>query len=255
VQLQPLAGEDEQRRLADVEDRVAHALEKLRHEQVGDDEGRILPGLGEALERLLERVTILAIELRLARARVLGLLRAAVRERGDDLVEGGQGHARGAREIERNRARGQPRQILGLLGDVDGIVAELFEVQCDAEDAAQAPRARAARGLTGDPLEAGLLDRAEEVVDLIVLVAHARRQRDVLLEEGRHGGHQLRLDKPRHQGEVLAQVFQHHDGERSGASGRRADRRRRGARAPWSPPGASSRFRAPACPCAPCARP
>src|SRR5215475_2886866 len=34
VELEPLAGEDEERRLADVQDRVADTLQELRHEEV-----------------------------------------------------------------------------------------------------------------------------------------------------------------------------------------------------------------------------
>jgi hypothetical protein len=74
VQLQPLAGQDEERRLADVQDRVADALEELRDEEVRDHERGIGMGLGEAAERLLQRVAVLAVEIELAAARVLGLL-------------------------------------------------------------------------------------------------------------------------------------------------------------------------------------
>jgi hypothetical protein len=52
--------------------------------------------LGESPERLLQRVTILLVELELATTGVLGLLGAGVGERRDDLVERGQRHARRA---------------------------------------------------------------------------------------------------------------------------------------------------------------
>src|SRR5262249_49570930 len=85
VQLEPLAGEDEERRLADVQDRVTDALEELRDEEVRDHERGILIRLGETTKRVLERVAVLAVELDLALARVLRLVRAGVRERRDDL--------------------------------------------------------------------------------------------------------------------------------------------------------------------------
>src|SRR5262249_61903027 len=62
VEVEPLAGEDEEGRLADVQDRVADALQKLRHEEVRDDEGRIRMRLGETPEGLLQRVAVLAGE-------------------------------------------------------------------------------------------------------------------------------------------------------------------------------------------------
>src|SRR4029450_9397396 len=84
VELEPLAGQDEEGRLADVQDRVADALQELRHEEIRDDEGRIRMGLGEPPERLLERVAVLAVELELAAAGVLRLVGAGVGEGGDD---------------------------------------------------------------------------------------------------------------------------------------------------------------------------
>ena len=89
VELEPLAGEDEEGRLADVQDRVADPLQELRHEEIRDDEGRVRVRLGETPERLLQRVAVLAVELELAAAGVLGLVGARVRERRDDLVERG----------------------------------------------------------------------------------------------------------------------------------------------------------------------
>src|SRR5215813_7462767 len=56
VELEALAGEDEERRLADVQDRVADALQELRHEEVRDDEGRIRMRLGDALQEAFRRL-------------------------------------------------------------------------------------------------------------------------------------------------------------------------------------------------------
>src|SRR5919106_2655922 len=68
VQLEPLAGQDEQRRLADVQDRVADSLQELGHEQVRDEEGGILVGLPQAAEGLGQRLAILAVQVGLAPA-------------------------------------------------------------------------------------------------------------------------------------------------------------------------------------------
>src|SRR5262249_3950176 len=51
------------------------------------------------------------------------------------------------------------------------------------------------------------LDQAEQVVDLVVLLRNLLGEARVALEEGRHAADELRLDEPRHHGEVLAQAF------------------------------------------------
>jgi hypothetical protein len=58
--------------------------------------------------------------------------------------------------------------VHGLLGDIDGVVAELLEIQGDPEDAPQAEAPRAVRRLAGHELEAPLLQECEPVVDLVV---------------------------------------------------------------------------------------
>ena len=94
-----------------------------------------------------------------------------------------------------------------LLGDVDRVVAELLEIQRHPENAAQLSRAHAFGRLAGDALEALDLDEAEQVVDLVVLLRDLLGKTRIALEEGRHAADELRLDEPRHHGEVLAQVF------------------------------------------------
>ena len=207
VQLEALAGQDEERRLPDVQDRVADPLEEFRHEEIRDDERRILMRLREASKRFLQGVAILAIELELAAAGVLGLVGVRVGEGGDDLVERGERDARRAGQIERDRTGLEARDVDGLLGDVHGVVAELLEVQRHAEDAAQLARAHTVGLLARDALEALHLDETEQVVDLVVLLGHLLGEPRVPLEEGRHAPDELRLDEPRHHGEVLAQVF------------------------------------------------
>src|SRR5262245_26228883 len=207
VELEPLAGEDEEGRLADVQDRVADALQELRYEEVRDDEGRIRMGLGETTERLLQRVAILLVELELAAAGVLGLLGAGVGERRDDLVERGQCHPRGAGQIERDRAGGQPRHVHRLLGDVDGVIAELLEVERHPEDATKLAGAHVARRRLGEALEALHLDEAEQIVDLVVFLGDLLGEPCVSLKERGHAPDELRLDEPRHHGEVLTEVL------------------------------------------------
>src|SRR5262245_25952012 len=207
MQLEPLAGQDEEGRLADVQDRVADTLQELRHEEVRDDEGRIRMGLGKTPECLLQRVAILLVEVELAAAGVLGLLGSRVGERRDDLVEGGQRHARRAGQVERDRAGGETRHVHRLLGDVDRVVAELFEVERHPEDSAKLARAHVARRRLGDALETLHLDETEQVVDLIVLLGDLLGEPRVSLEERGHAPDELRLDQSRHHGKVLTEVL------------------------------------------------
>ncbi len=58
-------------------------------------------------------------------------------EGGDDLVERGERDPGRAGQVERDRTGFQARDVNRLLGDVDGVVAELLEVQGHAEDAAE----------------------------------------------------------------------------------------------------------------------
>ncbi len=74
----------------DVQDGVADPLEELGDEEVRDHVGRVVTAAGEQPERLLERLAVLAVQLDLAAAGVLGLLGAGVREGRDHLVERGQ---------------------------------------------------------------------------------------------------------------------------------------------------------------------
>jgi len=120
MQLEPLAGQDEERRLPDVQDRVADPLEELRDEEIRDDERRILMRLGEASKRFLQGVAILAIELELAAAGVLRLVGARVGEGGDDLVERGERDPGRAGQVERDRTGFQARDVNRLLGDGSG---------------------------------------------------------------------------------------------------------------------------------------
>ena len=138
MQLQPLAGENEQRGFTDVQDGIADALQELRREEMRDEKRGILPGPAQAPEGLGQRVAVLTVKLGLAAARVLGLLGVAIGEARDDLVERGQRRARGVAEVEGRRFRSQPGQVQGLLGDVDRIVAELLQIEGHAKHAAQA---------------------------------------------------------------------------------------------------------------------
>ena len=266
MQLEPLAGQDEERRLPDVQDRVPDPLEEFRDEEIRDDERRILMRLSEASKRFLQGVAVLAIELELAAAGVLGLVGVRVGEGGDDLVERGERDARRAGQIERDRTGLEARDVDGLLGDVHGVVAELLEVQRHAEDAAQLTRVQTVGLLARDALEALHLDETEQVVDLVVLLRHLLGEPRVPLEEGRHAPDELRLDEPRHHGEVLPQVFTQdtsHGSLSDPGSGRWAERETatrdpgaaarppRAARTSSSPSSASSRSRARCAPCAP----
>src|SRR2546427_571050 len=129
MELEPLAGQDEERRLADVQDGVADPLKELRDEEIRDDERRVLIRAREPPEGLEERLAILAVQRGLALARVLRLFDARVGERRDDFVQRGKGHARRSGQVERDRARRQSRRVHRLLGDVHGVVTELFKVQ------------------------------------------------------------------------------------------------------------------------------
>src|SRR5262249_6114155 len=112
-------------------------------------------------------------------------------DRADDVVERGERDRGRPGQVERNRPGREARDVDGLLGDVDGVVAELFEVQGDAEDAAELARAYAVGLLAGDALEALHLDQAEQVVDLVVLLRNLLGEARVALEEGRHAADEL----------------------------------------------------------------
>src|SRR5262249_22465058 len=85
---------------------------------------------------------------------------------------------------------------------------QLLEVERDPEDAAQAARARALGLVAGDPLEAFLLDEAQQVVDLVVLARDLPSESGIPLEERGRGGGELRLGSPRPPRQVLAKVFE-----------------------------------------------
>src|SRR5262249_3437119 len=86
VELQALAGEDEQRGFANVENGVADPFQELGDEEMGDDEAGILSRSREASEGLRESLAVLPIELGLAPTRMLGLLCGRVGESRDDLL-------------------------------------------------------------------------------------------------------------------------------------------------------------------------
>src|SRR5262249_42796605 len=103
VKLEPLTGQHEQRALADVQDGIADSLEELRHEQMGDEVGRILTRFAETTQRLRKGSAVVAIELGLVPARLLDLLDARLREGTDDVVEGGEGDTGRAGEVKGGR--------------------------------------------------------------------------------------------------------------------------------------------------------
>src|SRR5215467_5688165 len=128
VKLQAFTGEDEQRGLTDVEDRITDPLQEFCDEEMRDDEARILSRPHEAAKALRERLPVLPVELGLAATRVLGLLRGRVGEGGDHLVQRGQRAPRWPGQREGAEEAFERRHVQGLQSDIEGVATELTEI-------------------------------------------------------------------------------------------------------------------------------
>ena len=99
----------------------------------------------------------------------------------------------------------------GLLGDVDGVVSEPFEVEGHPERSAELAGAVVAADSLRQLTEAGVLDEAEEVIDPVVSLSDIPGQDHVALKERGQACPQLRLDRARHGDQVVTDVAPHHD--------------------------------------------
>ena len=173
--------------LGDVGGVVADAFEVFGDQnqlECREDHGGIFHHVGK---QLAEHLIAQAVHFVVAAHDGIGQLDVALHEGVEAVADHAFGEVAHARQIHVGLHLGMPEDAHGGLGDVDGLVADAFEVAIDARDADEEPQIRGHGLLEGQQARDAVVHFDLQFVDGVFLGEHGFRQRLIGLEHGVDG--------------------------------------------------------------------